>query len=238
MRVVVVTGGMKGIGAAIARAFEGEGDRVAILDIAEGAPYRCDVLDRLEVDAAIAAVERDVGPIDVLVNNAGINTVGASEDLPEEEWHRVMGVLCDGVFFCSQAAGRYMLERRRGVILTITSINATLAFPRRLAYCAAKSAAKMITEVLAIEWADRGIRVNAIAPGVVRTDLVDDLIRSGVVREELYTRRAPMRRLARPAEIARAAVFLASEEQASFITGTTLVVDGGWTAFGWSTDDD
>jgi NAD(P)-dependent dehydrogenase (short-subunit alcohol dehydrogenase family) len=237
MRVVVVTGGMQGIGAAIARAFEGEGDQVAILDIAEGAPYRCDVSDRLQVDGAIAAVEREVGPIDVLINNAGINPIGASAELSEEAWRQTFGVLCDGAFFCSQSAGRYMLERRRGAIVTITSINATLAFPRRLAYCAAKAAARMITEVLAIEWADRGVRVNAIAPGVTRTELVDELIRSGVVREEIYTRRAPMQRMARPEEIARAAVFLASEEQASFITGTTLVVDGGWTAFGWSTDD-
>lgn len=236
-RVIAVTGGMQGIGAAITSAFEREGDRVAILDLVEGAPYRCDVSERVQVEAAIAAVERDLGPIDVLVNNAGVNPVGPSEDLSEEAWRQVFGVLSDGVFFCSQAAGRYMLERRRGVIITITSINATLAFPRRLAYCAAKSAAKMITEVLAIEWADRGVRVNAIAPGVVRTELVDELIRSGAVREEIYTRRAPMQRMARPDEIARAALFLASEEQASFVTGTTLVVDGGWTAFGWSTDD-
>ena len=121
------------------------------------------------------------------------------------------------------------------MIITITSINATLAFPRRLAYCAAKSAAKMITEVLAIEWADRGVRVNAIAPGVVRTELVDELIRSGAVREAIYTRRARCSGWRVPTRCARRAVPRLGGA-ASFVTGTTLVVDGGWTAFGWSTD--
>jgi NAD(P)-dependent dehydrogenase (short-subunit alcohol dehydrogenase family) len=234
-RVVAVTGGMQGIGAAIADAFDALGDDVAVLDIQERAPYRCDVGDRAAVEEAVVAVESALGPIDVLVNNAGINPIGPSETFPEELWRRSMSVMLDGVFFCSQAVGSRMLERGRGSIVNIASINATEAFPQRAAYCAAKAGVKMLTEVLAVEWADRGVRVNAIAPGVVKTALVEKVIADGLVDEGLYLRRTPIGRLGRPDEIARAAVFLASDDS-GFVTGTTLVVDGGWSAFGWSTD--
>jgi NAD(P)-dependent dehydrogenase (short-subunit alcohol dehydrogenase family) len=235
MRVVVVTGGMQGIGAAIAEAFSALGDRVAILDVQEDAPYVCDVGDRAAVEQAVAAVESDLGPVKVLVNNAGINPIGPSETFPEELWRRSMSVMLDGVFFCAQSAGARMLDRGRGSIVNIASINATEAFPQRAAYCAAKAGVKALTEVLAVEWADRGVRVNAIAPGIVKTPLVAKVIEEGLVDEGLYVRRTPVGRLGRPEEIAHAAIFLASDES-GFITGTTLVVDGGWSAFGWSTD--
>jgi NAD(P)-dependent dehydrogenase (short-subunit alcohol dehydrogenase family) len=106
----------------------------------------------------------------------------------------------------------------------------------RLAYNAAKAAVVQMTEVLAIEWAEHGIRVNAIGPGVTRTELVDKAIRDGFVNEKAYVERTPMKRLGRPEEIAKAALFLASEEDSSFVTGHFLVVDGGWTAFGYVTD--
>jgi NAD(P)-dependent dehydrogenase (short-subunit alcohol dehydrogenase family) len=129
-----------------------------------------------------------------------------------------------------------MLERRRGCIVNVSSINATEAFPQRLAYCAAKAAVEMTTRVLAVEWADRGVRVNAVAPGVTRTEMVERAIASGAVSEQLYVGRTPMGRLAEPHEIAAAVLFLASE-RAGFVTGTTLVVDGGWSAFGYATED-
>jgi len=235
MRVVAVTGGMQGIGAAIAEAFAAVGDRVAVLDIQDGAPYVCDVGDRAAVEQAVATVESELGPVDVLVNNAGINPIGPSETFPEELWRRSLSVMLDGVFFCSQSVGARMLDRGRGSIVNIASINATEAFPQRAAYCAAKAGVKALTEVLAVEWADRGVRVNAIAPGVVKTPLVAKLIEEGQADEGLYVRRTPVGRLGRPEEVARAAVFLASDDS-GFITGTTLVVDGGWSAFGWSTD--
>lgn len=133
MSRVVVTGGMQGIGAAIAEEFRALGDEVAILDVQEGAPYVCDVGDRGAVERTIAAVESDLGPIEVLVNYAGVNPIGPSETFAEELWRRSMSVMLDGVFFCSQSAGRRMLERRRGSIVNLASINATVAFPQHAA---------------------------------------------------------------------------------------------------------
>ncbi len=178
----------------------------------------------------------DLGPCDVLVNNAGVALMGPSLNFPEEQWRRSLDVMTTRVFFCSQAFGRQMVESNGGAIVNIASMNATVAFPMRLAYNAGKAAVVQMTEVLAIEWAEHRIRVNAIGPGVTRTALVDQAIREGFVDEEKYVNRTPMKRLGRPEEIAKAALFLASEEDASFITGHFLVVDGGWTAFGYVTD--
>ncbi len=129
-----------------------------------------------------------------------------------------------------------MVASGGGAIVNIASMNANVAFPMRLAYNAAKAAVVSMTEVLAIEWAEHGIRVNAIGPGVTRTALVDKAIRDGFVDEAKYVARTPMKRLGRPEEIARAALFLASEEDSSFVTGHFLVVDGGWSAFGYVTE--
>lgn len=233
MTVVGVTGGMQGIGAAIAAAFAERGDEVAILDIAEHAPYPCDVASRSDVERAVAAVERDLGPIEVFVNNAGFTAIGPSESFAEDLWRRSLDVMTTGVFFCSQAVGSRMLQRGHGSIINISSINATVAFPQRLAYCAAKSAVNAMTEVLAIEWADRGVRVNAIAPGVIRTEMVQKAIEAGLVTERGYVERTPMRMLGTPEEIARAALYLAGGGAASFVTGTILTVDGGWSAYGY-----
>jgi NAD(P)-dependent dehydrogenase (short-subunit alcohol dehydrogenase family) len=142
-------------------------------------------------------------------------------------------VIATGVFFCCQAFGRQMVERGGGAVVNISSMNATVAFPGRLAYNAAKAAVKSMTEVLAIEWAAHGIRVNAVAPGVTRTALVDRAIEQGHVDLDAYVRRTPMRRLADPSEIAKAVLFLASDEDSSFVTGHSLVVDGGWSAYGF-----
>ena len=236
MSVVVVTGGMRGIGAAIVDAFESRGDEVAVLDVQEGSPYPCDVSDELQVLEAASRVEADLGPVDVLVNNAGIAHIAPSETLPVGDWRRSLEVMATGTFLCSRTFGQRMLERRHGAIVNVSSINATEAFPQRLAYCAAKAAVDMMTRVLAIEWAGRGVRVNAVAPGVTRTEMVERAIASGAVSEQLYEGRTPMRRLAEPREIADAVLFLASE-RAGFVTGTTLVVDGGWSAFGYATED-
>jgi NAD(P)-dependent dehydrogenase (short-subunit alcohol dehydrogenase family) len=233
--VVVVTGGMRAIGAAIVAAFARQGDRVAVLDLQVGSPYVCDVSDSAEVTAAAERIEAEIGPVAVLVNNAGIAHIAPSETLPESEWRRSLAVMATGTFLCSRAFGSRMLTRGRGAIVNISSINATEAFPQRLAYCAAKAAVEMTTKVLAIEWADRGVRVNSVAPGVTRTEMVDSAIGSGAVDEALYVGRTPMRRLAEPAEIAEAVVFLASD-RAAFVTGMILVVDGGWSAFGYATE--
>jgi NAD(P)-dependent dehydrogenase (short-subunit alcohol dehydrogenase family) len=251
-KVCVVTGAAQGIGRAIVEEFARQGGRAAVLDLNEAAAeacvnelraggadahaYLCDVADKASVEEAAARVAADLGPCDVLVNNAGIALMGPSIDFPEDEWRRSLDVMTTGVFFCSQAFGRQMIESDGGAIVNIASMNARVAFPLRLAYNAAKAAVVSMTEVLAIEWAEHGIRVNAIGPGVTRTELVDKAIRDGFINERAYVARTPMKRLGRVEEIAKAALFLASEEDASFVTGHFLVVDGGWTAFGYVTD--
>jgi NAD(P)-dependent dehydrogenase (short-subunit alcohol dehydrogenase family) len=195
--------------------------------------HACDVSSRASVEAAVAEVLAAHGRIDVLVNNAGIGLAGPSESFTDDDWNTSIGVMQTGVFLCSQVVGRHMLERGRGTIVNISSINAWAAFPMRLAYCAAKAAVVAMTEVLAIEWADRGIRVNAVAPGVTRTALVQKGVDDGVIDVEAYRARTPMHRFGEPDEIARAVLYLACDEDSSFVTGTTLCADGGWSAMGW-----
>ncbi len=240
----VVTGAASGIGAAIARHLRQGGATVAVWDVdheqaqmvaraVHGSAHRCDVAEREQVDAAFAETLALHTRVDVLVNNAGISLTGPSETFSERDWERSIAVMQTGVFHCSQVVGRHMLERGAGAIVNVSSINAREAFPMRLAYCAAKAAVIAMTEVLAVEWADRGIRVNAVAPGVTRTALVQKAIDQGAVDVERYQARTPLQRFGEPDEIARAVVFLADEEQSSFVTGTTLTVDGGWSAQGW-----
>jgi len=243
-RVCVVTGGARGIGEAIGRRFGAEGATVAVWDVDSdaaaqaaaglgGSGHGCDVSARSQVEAATAATLEHHGRIDVLVNNAGVAIAGPSETFSDKDWDVSIGIMQTGVFLCSQAVGRHMLGNGGGVIVNISSINAWDAFPMRLAYCAAKAAVVAMTEVLAIEWAERGIRVNAVAPGVTRTALVQKGIDEGVVDVDRYHRRTPMHRFGEPDEIARAVAYLADDEQSAFVTGTTLTVDGGWSAQGW-----
>ena len=250
-KVCVVTGGVQGIGRAIVEEYAREGARIAIPELngdrareyadelrergVEALGLECDVSDRASVQRAADRIASELGPCDVLVNNAGIALMGPSLDFPEEQWRRSIDVMQTGVFFCCQAFGGQMIAGGGGAIVNIASMNATVAFPMRLAYNAAKAAVVQMTEVLAIEWAEHGIRVNSIGPGVTRTEMVDKAIRDGFVNEKLYVDRTPMKRLGRPEEIAKGVLFLASEEDSSFVTGHFLVVDGGWTAFGYVT---
>lgn len=240
----MITGGAAGIGAAIAERFAAGGATVAVWDMdyeradelagqLGGSAHRCDITEREQIDAAFTETLEGHGQVDVLVNNAGIGLAGPSELFSDADWMRSIDVMQTGVFRCSQVVGRHMLERGAGRIVNIASINAWEAFPMRLAYCAAKAAVVAMTEVLAIEWADRGIRVNAVAPGVTRTALVQKGIDEGVIDVVRYEARTPLHRFAEPDEIARAVAFLADEEQSSFVTGATLRVDGGWSAQGW-----
>ncbi|HYX85210.1 MAG TPA: SDR family oxidoreductase [Gaiellales bacterium] len=243
-KVSVVTGGGRGIGEAIAHRFRAEGATLAIVDLdpasagevaraVDGTAHGCDVSARDSVERAFAEVIDQHGRIDVLVNNAGVALAGPSETFSDADWDTSIGVMQTGVFLCSQVAGRDMLARGSGSIVNISSINAWAAFPMRLAYCAAKAAVVAMTEVLAIEWADRGVRVNAVAPGVTRTALVQKGIDDGVVDVERYTARTPLHRFGEPDEIARAVLYLANDEDGAFVTGTTLRIDGGWSAQGW-----
>jgi 3-oxoacyl-[acyl-carrier protein] reductase len=248
-RISLVTGASRGIGRAIALAFAREGADVAIncsasINEAEAVArevralgrravvVRADVANKAEVEAMFKRVVDEFGRIDILVNNAGMSVVGASAELAEERWRRGIEVMLTGVFFCSQAAGSEMIKRRYGKIINIVSINGIGAFPERASYGAAKAGVMQLTGTLGCEWARYNINVNAVGAGYVKTYLVRDLIKKGILDEKELINRTPAGRLAECEEIADAVVFLASEE-AKYIVGQTIVVDGGWSAYGY-----
>jgi len=241
-RVVIVTGGGGGIGSAICEEFARDGARVAVWDVDRGAAdavaaglggaraYEVDITDSAAVDAATEAVVRDLGGLHVLVNNAGISLVGDhTQDLSDEIWYQSIGVMQTGVFFCSRAAGRRMLEQRDGAVVNISSIRGFSPNPGRLAYCAAKAAVILMTRVMAGEWAPFGVRVNAVAPGVQATGMWDRDVALGLFDEQEFLDLIPAHRLGDPHEVGRLCSFLASAE-AGYITGACVTIDGGLTS--------
>jgi len=244
-KVAAVTGSSRGIGRAIAAAYLAEGARVVVnsRDPAtaaaaarelggEAVGVGADVSRPEGAQALVAAALESFGRLDVMVANAGVNIVKDAVDYTHDEWRQVLGVNLDGVFFSAQAAGRAMLAQGSGCVISIASVTSFNAFPRRAAYATSKAAVAMLTKVLAIEWAAAGVRVNAIGPGFVRTDMVQGLADAGKLDLGAVEKRTPMGRLGAPEEIAKAAVFLASDD-ASYITGETLLVDGGFVAYGF-----
>ncbi|CAN5568457.1 hypothetical protein BH20CHL6_BH20CHL6_10170 [soil metagenome] len=167
----------------------------------------------------------------MLVNNAGIQRVGLTDQLDPDLWRAVVGTHLDGSFLCSAAAIPMLRRQAGGAIVTISSVAAFVGLPGRAAYSSAKAGMLALTRVMAVELAELGIRVNAVAPGFTRTGLVEQALRDGSLQEDWMVAQVPMRRLATPREIAGVVRFLASEE-ASYITGQCLVVDGGWTVQG------
>jgi NAD(P)-dependent dehydrogenase (short-subunit alcohol dehydrogenase family) len=193
---------------------------------------QADVSDKMSVDVMVKRVVDEFGRIDILVNNAGMSVVGASEALEESRWRNGIDVMLTGVFFCSQAAGREMIKQKSGKIVNIASINGIGAFPERVCYSTAKAGVMQMTRVLGSEWARYNINVNAVAPGYVKTFLVEDLAEKGQLDIAELETRTPLGRLAELDEVADAVVFLASEES-KYIEGQTIVVDGGWTAYAY-----
>lgn len=257
MRTAIVTGGADGIGWATAQALAAAGYRVAIadlrpalaaeraaeLDAAAATPgthlgLGCDVTSEADVVDLVRQVHEYCGSIDVLINNAGIgDQSGATVDQKLEAFDRVLGVHLRGTFLMSREVARVMLQQSpddrgvRGAMVNIASIVASAGIPGRNAYGAAKAGIVGMSKAMAVEWGLQGLRVNAVAPGYVRTALVEKLQSQGLLNTDAIHKRTPMGRMGTPAEIADAIAFLASP-QASFITGAVLQVDGGWIAHG------
>ena len=242
----IVTGGAQGLGKRMVAGLAEMGADVAIADVnREGAAETADELDgetdviAVEVDVTdessvkrmVTEVTNQLGPITVLVNNAGIVTNDPAEGLSIDDWRRVLAVNLDGVFLCAKHVGRRMLERGEGRIVNVSSMSGfDVNVPQKQAsYNASKAGVSMLTKSLAVEWADRGVRVNAIAPGYMRTELVDEILAENPEMEETWLENTPMNRLGRPEELRELVVYLASEAS-SYMTGSTVHIDGGYTA--------
>lgn len=253
-RVALVTGAAGGIGAAVASRLAEEGARVAVTDRAgdeaiavaarlteEGATaqgYALDVGAPAEVDALVERVEGELGPIDILVNVAGIFVPSPILEMEIEEWDRVFAVNARGVFACARAVARRMVPRGRGVIVTVASQSAKIIRVDQGAYGASKAAASYVTKCLGLELAKHGIRCNVVHPGVTETPLARAQWASGVSspsvhldgRLERFRVGVPLKKIGQPADVANAVAFLVSDH-ASHITMTDLMVDGGQTLF-------
>ncbi|MEZ5320187.1 MAG: SDR family oxidoreductase [Vicinamibacterales bacterium] len=232
--VVIVTGGSRGIGRAIVRKARDEGATVIPFDVApppeaDPAFLRADVTAEAEVAAAVAAVLDRHGRIDVLINNAGVNAYFDAAAMTEAEWDGVFAVDLKGAWLCAKHVLPGMRARRRGAIVNIASIHATLTIAGMFPYAAAKSGLVGLTRSLALDEARHGIRVNAVAPGWTRTHLVEEwfaLQPDPAAAEASIMKVHPLGRIATPAEVANLVCFVASDE-ASAITGASLAVDCG-----------
>jgi NAD(P)-dependent dehydrogenase (short-subunit alcohol dehydrogenase family) len=236
-KVAFVTGGNRGIGKALTQALKEAGATVAIgardahrsNDVAQELgvrAYELDVTDRASVDAMVETVTDDLGPIDVFVNNAGACFHRPALEVPEEEFDTVFHVNVKGLWNCSQAVGRQMVDRGAGNIINIGSISALIVNRPQMqpAYNASKAAVHQLTKSLAAEWAPRGVRVNALAPGYIKTEMapVDE------PRFRQWIDDTALQRYAMPEELGPSVVYLASDASA-FMTGSVLVIDGGYT---------
>ena len=236
-RVCIVTGGAQGIGEACVRRFAREGAQVVIADIDDargaalaaelgGVYLHCDVGNKAQVDALVAQTMAAHGRIDVLVNNAGIFKAADFLDMTEADFDAVLRVNLKGAFLMGQAVAREMARAGKGSIVNMSSVNGVLAIPTIAGYNVSKGGINQLTRVMALSLADKGIRVNAVAPGTIATELAAQAVLTSEEARARIMSRTPMRRLGEPSEIADTVAYLASDA-ASYITGEIVVVDGG-----------
>jgi NAD(P)-dependent dehydrogenase (short-subunit alcohol dehydrogenase family) len=246
-RVAVVTGGAQGIGRRSAELLAERGFRIAIIDLhepkaaaveaieshgGEVAWFTGDITHEEVVEAFAQKIVGEFGRVDVLVNNAGISLIRPAEDTTPAEYRRVLEVNLVAPFLLARAFGRRMLEARSGSIVNVASIAGLVAVADRAAYNASKHGLIGLTRTLAAEWGGRGVRVNAVCPGWVKTEMDVADQAGGSYTDADITRRVPMGRFARPDDIARAIAFLADDAESGFVNGHTLTVDGGWSSDG------
>jgi NAD(P)-dependent dehydrogenase (short-subunit alcohol dehydrogenase family) len=237
-RVCIVTGGAQGIGEACVRRFAREGAKPVIADVDNargkalaselGCMYQhCDVGDKADVDALVAKTMQAHGRIDILVNNAGIFKAAEFLDVTEADFDAVLRVNLKGAFLMGQAVAREMVNAGvRGAIVNMSSVNGTLTIPTISSYNVSKGGINQLTRVMALSLADKGIRVNAVAPGTIATELAAKAVLTSEEAKARIMSRTPMKRLGEPSEIADTVAYLASDA-ASYITGEIVVVDGG-----------
>jgi len=247
-RTALVTGGAKGLGLAMARGLAEHGAPIVLADIDDetgraaadelaaatgvSVSYRhLDVTDQAMVERVVAEIDEEAGGIEILLNNAGRTIHHPLEDGDGEKWRAVMSLNLDGVYHVLSAVGRKMLERGRGSIINTGSMSGIIAnIPQTQAsYNASKAAVHNLTRSAALEWAERGVRVNAIAPGYMRTELTRGFYEAGGPQIDQWNLMTPMGRPGEPEELAGAAVYLAADAS-SFVTGSILSIDGGYTA--------
>lgn len=245
-KIVLVTGAGRGLGAALAEGFAAAGATVQLCDQNEESAlqraellrtagyaatgYGCDISDGAQVASLVERVVHEQGRIDVLINNAGINIPKPAEELSLDEWSRIIGVNLTGTFICCQAAGRVMLEQGTGSIINICSIHGHVGsyVHKAAAYNASKAGIINLTRSLALEWGERGVRVNGISPGPLNTDLMTKRLADAEYVRKLNERLA-LKRVGEPADVVGTALFLASSA-AAWVTGQIIAVDGGWLA--------
>jgi glucose 1-dehydrogenase len=245
-KIAIVTGASQGIGLACAERLVREGARVMLVDIRPevelaaaslgdaARAYRADVGVKVEVDAMIAATLAAFGRIDILINNAGVTHAAEFLDLHEDDFDRVLRINLKSMFLCSQAAARDMVARGEGgCIINMSSVNAELTIPNQVPYVISKGGVNQLTRVAAIALAQYDIRVNAIGPGTILTELAKKAVLGSPEARHTILSRTPLGRCGEPEEVASIAAFLASDD-ASYMTGQTLYADGGRMALNYT----
>ena len=244
-RTAIVTGGARGIGRAIAERFVAEGARVMLADIDEkalaetGSRLKCamcrtDVARSADIAELVRVTLAEFEHIDILVNNAGVIHAAEFLELTEADFDRVLAINLKSAFIASQAVARHMVPRRRGVIINMSSLNAILTVPNQIPYAVSKGGLNQLTKVTSLALAPYGIRVNAIGPGTIRTDLARTVAKDAAAERRMLSR-TPLRRFGEPAEVASIAAFLASDD-ASYLTGQTIYPDGGRLALNYTVE--
>ena len=244
-KVAIVTGARRGMGKSHVVKLAKAGAKVVVTDISkedcqkvveeiekkggEALAIKCDVTKKEEVDNLVKNTVKRFGKVDILVNNAGICQLKPFLELTEEDWNRTLDINLKGYFLCTQAAAKEMVKQKSGVIINIASIvsgQVGIGMGTLAHYCASKGGIIALTESLAVELAPYGIRVNAIAPGMIETPMIS-FIKENPEQEKEMLRRVPIGRIGRPEEVSDLVLFLASD-RSSYITGSEIIIDGGW----------